>query len=579
MPALKGLVRTAPWLTLIEEDKVVYNTTSKGQSDKVTVISGGGSGHEPTHAGFVADGALDAAVAGTIFASPSTKQIQAALDAVRSPKGTVIVVKNYTGDVIHFGLAAERARAQGDKVAVIVVGDDVSVGKSQGGLVGRRGLAATVLVHKITGSAASNGFDLDTVAAIGQSVIDNAVTIGASLDHCNVPGREFETNLNKDEYEIGMGIHNEPGVKKESPLPSIEKLVDELVPILLAEDDEDRSFVKFSSSDDVILLINNLGGLAQLELQHATEVVSEKLISKYGIIPKRTLAGTFTSALNGQGFSITLVNASSAAKATSTDILKLFDYPTKAPGWNVSAVGKEWDVLSSKGEVPIVPGPKVVKNEKPSGVKTDKDLFSKILLAGIESVVKAEPAITKYDTIAGDGDCGETLVNGGNALKKGLSDGEIRTDDGVNSIVDIADIVEDSMGGTSGGLYCIYLSALASGIRESKEKQLDLKAFAFASKSALDVLYKYTKARKGGRTLIDALEPFVEALSNGSSFEEAVQAAEDGANSTRKLDAKFGRASYVSKEELRSLDDEGGLPDPGAIGLAELLKGFLSAYK
>ncbi|KAA8913692.1 hypothetical protein TRICI_003123 [Trichomonascus ciferrii] len=578
LPALKGLCRSSPWLSLIESERVVYRTASganSGYEPKVTIVAGGGSGHEPTHAGFVGDGLIDAAVAGTIFASPSTKQIYAGLKAVESPKGSLIIVKNYTGDVIHFGLAAERAKAQGGKNEVIIVQDDVAVGRTQGGLVGRRALAGTVLVHKIAGAAAAKGLELNQVADIARSVVGNLVTIAASLDHCNVPGRQFETNLKADEFEIGMGIHNEPGIKKGSPIPSIPQLVSELLPMLLSQEDSDRAFVPFNKSDDVVLLINNLGGVSNLELSYAAEVTTEQLHEKYGIVPKRTVVGTYITALNGPGFSITLLNASRAG----SNVLELFDAPAKATGWNHgSTAASDWAPVE-KGEVPTTSGPETIKHETPSGVKANADLISAMLTAGVQSVMKEEPRITKYDTVAGDGDCGETLNDGGNAILKALKEGSIRLSDGVNGIADIADLVEDSMGGTSGGLYCIFLSALAKGVRDTGSSALDEKTLATASKAALESLFNYTKARKGDRTLVDALQPFVETLNSGKGFAAAVKAAVDGADSTRKLEAKFGRASYVSKDELKQFDNEGGLPDPGAIGLGALLSGLLSAYE
>ncbi|CAI4436162.1 dihydroxyacetone kinase 2 [Saccharomyces cerevisiae] len=282
-PYLLGLARSNPGLTVIKHDRVVFRTASapnSGNPPKVSLVSGGGSGHEPTHAGFVGEGALDAIAAGAIFASPSTKQIYSAIKAVESPKGTLIIVKNYTGDIIHFGLAAERAKAAGMKVELVAVGDDVSVGKKKGSLVGRRGLGATVLVHKIAGAAASHGLELAEVAEVAQSVVDNSVTIAASLDHCTVPGHKPEAILGENEYEIGMGIHNESGTYKSSPLPSIPELVSQMLPLLLDED-EDRSYVKFEPKDDVVLMVNNMGGMSNLELGYAAEVISEQLIDKY----------------------------------------------------------------------------------------------------------------------------------------------------------------------------------------------------------------------------------------------------------------------------------------------------------
>lgn len=572
-PYLLGLARSNPGLTVIEHDRVIYRTDSTS-GKKVTLVSGGGSGHEPTHAGFVGKGALDAVACGDIFASPSTKQIYSALKAVASPKGTLIIVKNYTGDVIHFGLAAERAKAEGMDVELVAVGDDVSVGKKRGALVGRRGLAATVLVHKIAGSAAELGLSLKQVAQVAQSVIDNAATIAGSLDHCSVPGRKFETNLSADEYEIGMGIHNEPGTLKSSPLPSIPELSSEMLAILLGKKDPDNSFVEFQSHDDVILLVNNMGGMSNLELGYATEVVTEQL-AKQGIIPKRTISGTFTTALNGPGFGITLVNASKAGP----DIFKYFDLPTTASGWNVTYHDpEEWQVLA-QGKVPTAPALEHERSESHSGVEANPKVFEALLKAAVTAIHEVEPKTTWYDTIAGDGDCGTTLVNGGDAILDAIKSNTLRLDDGVNGIDDLAYVVEDSMGGTSGGLYSIYLSALAKGVRESGDSAVSEKTFSVACKYALDALFKYTRARKGFRTLIDALQPFVEGLSEGKSLKEAAKAATVGSDQTRKMDAVVGRASYVAKEELHKLDSDGGLPDPGAFALAAILNAIADSVE
>ncbi|ANB15800.1 Dak2p [Sugiyamaella lignohabitans] len=587
LPALRALVQSSPWLKLIPSERVVYRTS---ETPKVSLISGGGSGHEPTHAGFVGTGLLDAAVAGHIFASPSTKQISAGLKAVednngKGNKGSLIIVKNYTGDVLHFGLVAERAKARGSKVELVVVADDVSVGRTQGGLVGRRGLAGTVLVHKIAGAASQEGLELDEVAKIARSVIANTVTIAASLDHCSVPGRHFETNLNSNEIEIGMGIHNEPGMHKQSPIPSVEKLVCEsLLPLLVDQNDKERSFVGISASDDLVLMVNNLGSISNLEILYIADVTLQQLKKKYNIVPKRIAVGAYITAMNGPGFSLTLLNASRAQKdISSANILNLFDQPAKASGWNQVAVSDEWKSFNVTNlEVPSPEETETNKHRhtKSSSVSADPDLFAEYLTSGIKQVLKEEPAITEYDTVAGDGDCGETLAAGGNAILAAIKGNDIRLDDGINALTDISDIVEDSMGGTSGGLYSIFLSALAQGVALSNSEVLDRPTLAFASKHALERLYVYTKARVGGRTLIDALDPFVHALGDQSkTFAQAVQAAVDGANKTRQLEAKFGRASYVSREELKKFDSENGLPDPGAIGLAALLKGFADVGK
>ncbi|KAK9321380.1 Dak1 domain-containing protein [Lipomyces orientalis] len=576
---LRGLAGFNPTLKVIESDRIVYRSVKEDAS--VTVLSGGGSGHEPAHAGFVGKGMLDVAVAGSIFASPSTRQILAGIKAKSSETGTLIIVKNYTGDILHFGLAAERAKAQGIPVEVVIVGDDVAVGRTKGGLVGRRGLAGTVLVHKVAGAEAALGSPLKKVAASAQAIVDNLVTVGASLDHCSVPGRESEpAYLDANELEVGMGIHNEPGIAHVSPLPSADGLVESLLSYLLSESDTERSYVKFEKSDDVVLLLNNLGGTSMLEVTAISHLVLAQLRFKYGILPVRVYVGTFMTSLNAPGFSITLLNAS---KAGGYRILELLDAETDAPGWNAHFTPSAW---TSKGDQ-IITDVTQKKASSPSKLKSSKKLFAAILAKGAYSVLEKVPEITRYDTVAGDGDCGETLASGANAILSALkSDNSdvLNLGDGVKALTDIAEIIENSMGGTSGGIYSIYISALAQGLRtlceESAEESvvLDLPILAKASKLALNTLYKYTKARIGDRTLIDALAPFVGALESGASIIDATDKAAEGAHTTRKLQPRFGRASYIGQDELAQFDAEGGLPDPGAVGVAALLEGFAEAY-
>lgn len=237
---LKGLCHSNPAVGLIPSEKVIYNLNSD-TSKKVTLISGGGAGHEPLHGGFVGENLLDAAVSGAIFASPSTKQIMAAVKTKSNKdKGTLIIVKNYTGDVLHFGLVVERAKSEGYNIDILPVSDDVAVGRRQNEMVGRRGLAGTALIHKVLGASSSDGSDLKSIAELGHLVNDNLVTIGASLDRTSVPGKAGEEVefTGPDEAELGLGIHNEPGHKM-SPIPNIDDLVKDMFNKLLSPEDKD----------------------------------------------------------------------------------------------------------------------------------------------------------------------------------------------------------------------------------------------------------------------------------------------------------------------------------------------------
>lgn len=293
--ALQSLTLTNPSVALDAENKIVYLRPADGPS-QVSIISGGGSGHEPSFGAFVGRGLLSAAVAGTIFASPSAEQIRKAITSrVDADKGVLVTVMNYTGDVLNFGMAVEKAKAAGLAVEMVVVGDDVGVGREKGGKVGRRGIAGTVLVHKIAGALAAQGRRLDEVYRVARLTAANLVSVGASLEHVHVPGRaapdpNSAESLGADEVEIGMGIHNEAGsARAEVELPA---LVGTMLAQLLDPNDRDRAFLNVNSNE-VVLLVNNLGGVSALELGGITAEVVKQLGS-WGIEPVRILSGTYS---------------------------------------------------------------------------------------------------------------------------------------------------------------------------------------------------------------------------------------------------------------------------------------------
>jgi dihydroxyacetone kinase len=221
---------------------------------------------------------LTAAVSGSVFASPSVSQIVGTISRVAGPAGTVLVIMNYTGDVFHFHLAAEKAKAAtGHPVEVLVVGDDVSVGREKSGKVGRRGLAGTVLVNKVLG-AASRMVGLEELMALGKSVDERLVTVGTSLGHVHIPGRLEPSAAAADQHaELGMGIHNEPGCRVLNPQPQLPALVDMMLDQCLDQTDVDRAYVDFSDAEDVVLLVNNLGGISPLEFGGITGSVVNAL--------------------------------------------------------------------------------------------------------------------------------------------------------------------------------------------------------------------------------------------------------------------------------------------------------------
>ncbi|RZU65253.1 dihydroxyacetone kinase DhaK subunit [Microterricola gilva] len=281
-----------------ELDPVFVVRSDAPRAGKVGIVSGGGSGHEPLHAGFVGYGMLDAAVPGPVFTSPTPDPIVAATKAVDGGAGVLHIVKNYTGDVLNFETAADLAAADGIEVASVIVDDDVAV-KDSLYTAGRRGVAGTVLVEKIAGAAAERGDDLAAVAAIATKVNSRVRTMGVALTACVVPhAGEPSFTLADDEIEIGIGIHGEPG-RERIKLEPADAIVARLLGAVLDD-------MPFAAGEDALLLVNGMGGTPQVELyivyRRAAEILAER-----GVTVARSLVGNFTTSLEMQGVSISVL--------------------------------------------------------------------------------------------------------------------------------------------------------------------------------------------------------------------------------------------------------------------------------
>ncbi|EER38829.1 dihydroxyacetone kinase [Histoplasma capsulatum var. duboisii H88] len=579
--ALASLTLTNPSLAFDRPNKIIYRrpTPESATNPKVSIVSGGGSGHEPAFAGFVGKGLLTAAVAGTIFASPSAEQVRTAvMERIETSKGVFVIAVNYTGDVMNFGMATEKAKAAGIKAEFFAIGDDVGVGRTKGGRVGRRGIGGSILVLKIAGALAESGSSLDDVYRISQLAAANIVSLGASLEHVHVPGRGIpDTNSDEmiphDEIEVGMGIHNEPGSDRIKATG--EELIKRMLVQLLDQNDKDRAFLKYSASDEFVLLINNLGAVSTLELSAVTSEVTAQLARDYCIKPVRIIQGAFLTSLNGVGFSISLLRLVDTGLGPGKSLLDLLDSPSEAVGWSAPVATSTWE---NRSEATYDTKKAVVAEETPSNFQLDPTILKKVLTSGLNRVIDAEPLITKYDTIVGDGDCGIGLKRGAQAILSYLDAPPTPlTYDLVTSLHKIITIVENTMDGTSGAVYAIFLNALAHGLREqapgSAPKPVTPKVWSAALHHSLRALGKYTPAQVGDRTLIDALAPFITTLAESGDLGAAVKAAEDATEATKHMKASLGRAVYVGGEE----EWIGKVPDPGAFGLAQFLRGVADA--
>lgn len=252
---------------------------------------------------------------------------------------------NHTGDVLNFGMAVEKARASGMEVEMVVVGDDAGVGRARGGKVGRRGIAGTVLAQKIAGALAATGANLRQVYDTAQLVAENTVSTGSSLSHVHMPGRSMEessgTELGQSEVEIRMGIHNEPGSERKTA--DLTGIVKTMLTHCLDPSDSDRNFLNISPADEVVLLVNNLGGVSVLELGAITNEVVRQLREDWGIRPVRILAGTFMTSLNGLGFSISMLKLVDTGLGSGLSMIDLLDAPAEATGWSPSITAGTWE--------------------------------------------------------------------------------------------------------------------------------------------------------------------------------------------------------------------------------------------
>ncbi|KAK6512202.1 hypothetical protein TWF481_001093 [Arthrobotrys musiformis] len=550
--ALKCLLEVNPTLGFIESHKIIYNRFVK--KNKVILISGGGSGHEPAHAGFVGNGMLDVAVAGDIFASPSAAQILVGLKAVDGSEGILMIVKNYTGDKLNFGLAAQKARSEDQEISVVFVNEDASLNAES--LVGRRGLAGTVFVHKIAGAAASRGLKLPEVTRVAQKTANSVTTVGVSLDRCSVPGRSGQEGLGAAELEYGMGIHNEPGVLRAN-LTDLSSVVSKVLSYLLS----DSSPVTFGKNDNIAVMVNNLGGLSVLELS----VIAEEVFKWLSNAPQkleiaRKYVGTLMTSLDGPGFSVTLLKL-------DEEILSYLDDPTEVQAWPKQFENTE-DTPAESRITQYSPPEKAAYQVK-SHLVVAPETLTKVSSALLKKIEAEEPTITKYDTLVGDGDCGTTLLKGVASINDAFENGKVDTTDLSTTFESIAEIVESSMGGTSGAIYGIFLNAFVNHLRDSNEEESLQKILQKSLYGALRDLCTFTLARRGHRTLMDTLIPFVETFKQTGDLNKAVEDGSRGCEETKKMEAKLGRASYVSAEQV---ERDGGVMDPGALGLKCILE-------
>jgi dihydroxyacetone kinase len=543
---LEGAVAIAPGQALLDrENVVVRNPLPEAGARQVALLSGGGSGHEPAHAGYVGAGMLTAAIAGDVFTSPSTDAVLAAIRAVTGPAGAILIVKNYTGDRLNFGLAAELARAEGIPVEVVVVADDVAL-RGTVETSRSRGIAGTVLVHKVAGAAAARGAGLADVAELARAVAADIGTMGVALGSCTLPAAgkpNFE--LGATEIELGLGIHGEPGVKR-AEIASADNLVETLLTAIV----EDRGLTKGSR---VALLVNGLGATPPMELSIVARSALG-MLKRRGIVVERGWTGTFLSALDMPGVSLSLLTVDDAR-------LALLDAATDAPAWpgggklNASPIASTTTAAPAAAEVAHAPG---------------GDVARRLALAAADALGAAEEQLTDLDARAGDGDLGASMARAAEAVRALPA---TTWNAPAHAVAEIGNALRRAIGGSSGPFYA---TALLRASREIAQGGPDRMPRAF--EAAVGAITELGGAKPGDRTMVDALSPaataFRAAQASGKSakaaLEAAADAAEEGAAHTATLEPRLGRASYLGARAV-------GVPDGGAVAVSIWLRAIATA--
>lgn len=572
MEMCHGIAAAHPELEFVKKFKIIKK--KEINKNKVSLISGGGSGHEPAHAGFVGTGMLDAAVCGDVFASPSQIQVYKSIKETESNKGTLLIIKNYSGDMMNFKNAAFLASEDGVSVDYVKVDDDIAVEDSLY-TVGRRGVAGTVFVHKIAGAAAEAGVDLQEVKRIANKAIKNVKSIGFAFSSCTVPAKGTPTfELAENEMEYGVGIHGEPGIRRET-VKTADELAEKMIAALLEE-----LQLENGSKEEIALLINGFGATPLQEL-YLLNNSAMKVLAGRNISVSRVFVGNYMTSIDMEGASISILKLDDELKQYLTAHSNTPAF--KVTGEEADSQYEFLDEVQEEAEVSFT----VETSEDFAKVAADKFTFDNMKYAVdkmSEIIIENEVPFCELDSHAGDGDFGMSVAKGFKELKREWKQ-VVRTE--VTTIGQFLEecsmIIMEFCGGASGP---IWGSAFRSAAKSAGDKsELTTAEFAEMMQAAVKGI-QATGERSFGRgavvgdkTLIDALVPCADTWTKeaqaGSSFVEifakAALAAVEGAKKTEEIVARMGRAGTVGERSI-------GYPDAGAYGLGviftEIAKSF-----
>lgn len=562
MEMCNGIAMAHPELEFVKKYKVMKKKNIN--KNKVSLISGGGSGHEPAHAGFIGKGMLDAAVCGDVFASPSQIQIYQAIKATASEKGTLLIIKNYSGDMMNFKNAAYLASEDGIEVDYVKVDDDIAVEDSLY-TVGRRGVAGTVLVHKIAGAASEKGMSLQDVKTVAQKAVNNVRSLGFAFTSCTVPAKGSPTfDIAEDEMEFGVGIHGEPGIKREK-ISTADELAKRIVEALIKDMKIDSS-----NKEEVALLINGFGGTPLQELYLFNNSVTRELAQR-SIKICRTFVGNYMTSIDMEGASVSIMKLDNELKELLSEESDTPAFKVSGPVESVEYVDIDTNCDESK-----TVSFKVETNEDFATLGKDKVTLDNIIYIVdkmSEVIIENEVPFCELDSHAGDGDFGMSVAKGFKQLKREWKYiiSENNNDIG-NFLNECAVVIMEYCGGASGP---IWGSAFrAAGKNALGKSELTVSEFAQMMEAAIKGIQNTGErsfgrgAVVGDKTLVDALVPCAvswsesakEELGFKEAFEKSAKAAVEGAKSTIEIAARMGRAGTVGDRSI-------GYPDAGAHGL------------
>lgn len=572
-----GMVLAHTELEFQEKYKIIHRKEKK--QNKVSLISGGGSGHEPAHGGFVGEGMLDAAVCGDVFASPSQIQVYQAIREMATDEGVLLIIKNYSGDIMNFRNAAYLAEEDGILVDYIKVDDDIAVQDSLY-TVGRRGVAGTVFVHKIAGASAERGDSLAEVKRIAEKTVKNVKSLGFAFSSCTVPAKGTPTfRLDDNEMEYGVGIHGEPGIEKCS-IMTADQLAGKMVESICKELDIWEH--KIDKIRRVGLLINGFGATPLMELYLLNSSVNT-ILHKRGITIAVNLVGNYMTSIDMEGASISIIQLDDELES----LLKEYcDTPAYKVNHDKVMKERKYYPLSE----PICNKDSVqyqLETKEEYGVLGDEfSLNNMIYLIDVmsESIIKNEVQFCDLDSHAGDGDFGMSVAKGFRQLKAewkeliSVEDGDISQFLNACSL-----IIMEHCGGASGPIWGSAFRAASKSV--VGKKTLTISEFAEMLQAAVKGIQVTGErsfgrgAEVGDKTLIDALVPCADAwssLSVGNSdfitaFQVGALQAVEGAKKTELIAARMGRAGTVGDRSI-------GYPDAGAYALGVIFTDIFNRF-